>query len=94
MAGYPHKRGCPYPEFRVGESIEAAWMAARERQAGGKLVVGDRVKYRDVNLWTPRYYGRVESVGRTSRGGDCIIRWGNGLVTEECLANLVRNEAG
>lgn len=54
------------------------------------IKVGDHVGYADISL--SELIGEVVSIGRTPRGGDCVVRWyapswyaGN---SEECLSNL------
>jgi hypothetical protein len=52
----------------------------------GAIVVGSQVRYRDANL---PGIGVVVSVGRTPRGGDCVVEWLRFAVkSEECFSNL------
>ena len=52
------------------------------------MKVGDKVRYKDINLWD--YRGVVTGVGRTERGGDCTVRWNRHpmIDAEECQFNL------
>ena len=54
------------------------------------LQVGDKVRYRDVNL---RFYiGIVVKMGNMPHGGNCVVHWSNGVTSEECRFNLCHVE--
>ncbi len=53
----------------------------------------DRVTHRDVNLSSE--LGTLVRVGRTARGGDCVVRWDySGIESEEVQGNLRLVEKG
>lgn len=60
----------------------------------GRVAVGDRVTYSDVNLRLA-YRGTVVAVGRTEGGGDCTVKWDarsgfEPITAGECSSNLIK----
>ena len=60
----------------------------------GLMQTGDRVRHRDVNLWSDQ--GTLISIGREPRGGDCKVRWDRWplIKSEECQFNLEKVPEG
>jgi hypothetical protein len=62
-------------------------MSTKQANWTENLAIGDRVTYRDINLW--QQSGTLISLGKGKHGGDCVVKWDStGNASEECTFNL------